>query len=139
MSEQNFFNLDDLTQGIRRTLAEGLETRIFPGDQAMLSVVRAAPNRAGSLHSHPEEQWGVLLEGSGVRIQDGVERPVTKGDFWRTPGGVEHSFVAGPEGAVILDIFSPPRNEYRVAGSGFDARAPGGEARSGRAGQQSDA
>lgn len=119
MSEQLFFNLDDLTQGIRRTLAEGLETRVFPGDQAMLSVVRAGPNKAGSVHAHPEEQWGVLLEGSGVRLQDGVEHPVGQGDFWRTPGGVEHAFTAGPEGAVILDIFSPPRGEYRVAGSGF--------------------
>lgn len=119
MSEHTFFNLDDLSQGIRRTLADGLETRIFPGDRAMLSVVRAAPNKAGSVHSHPEEQWGVLIEGSGARIQDGVEHPVKKGDFWRTPGGVEHGFVAGPEGAVILDIFSPPREEYRAAGSGF--------------------
>ena len=125
MTEQLFFNLDDLAQGIRRKLAEGLETRIFPGDQAMLSIVRAAPNKAGSVHAHPEEQWGVLLEGSGVRVQDGVEHPVRKGDFWRTPGGVEHGFIAGPEGAVILDIFSPPRDEYRVAGSGFGGKAKG--------------
>lgn len=126
MSDQFFFNLDDLAQGIRRTLAEGLETRVFPGDRAMLSIVRAAPNRAGSVHKHPEEQWGVLLEGSGVRIQDGVEHPVGKGDFWRTPGGVEHGFVAGPEGAVILDIFSPPRDEYRAAGAGFGTEPPAG-------------
>lgn len=119
MSEQLFFNLDDLAQGIRRTLAEGLETRIFPGERAMLSVVRAEPNKAGRVHAHPQEQWGVLLEGSGVRLQDGVEHAVRKGDFWRTPGGVEHGFTAGPEGAVILDIFSPPRDEYRVAGAGF--------------------
>lgn len=119
MTDQLFFNLGDLSQGIQRTLADGLDTRIFPGDHAMLSIVRAAPNKAGSVHAHPEEQWGVLLEGSGVRVQGGIEHPVSKGDFWRTPGGVEHTFIAGPEGAVILDIFSPPRDEYRVAGSGF--------------------
>ncbi len=126
MSDATIFNLDDLDQGIRRKLAEGLETRVFPGERAMLSVVRAAPNAEGRLHSHPEEQWGVLLEGSGVRLQDGVEHAVRKGDFWRTPGGVEHSFTAGPEGAVILDIFSPPRDEYRAAGSGF-ATGDGGD------------
>jgi quercetin dioxygenase-like cupin family protein len=119
MAETLFFNLHDPDQGIRRQLSEGLETRVFPGEHAMLSVVRVAPNGEGTLHSHPEEQWGVLLEGSGVRLQDGVEHPVEAGDFWRTPGGIAHSFRAGPEGAVVLDVFSPPREEYRKAGAGF--------------------
>ena len=121
MSEQHFFNIDDMSQGISRTLADGLETRIFPGEQAMLSVVRIGANKSGEAHSHPQEQWGVLLEGSGVRTQDGVEHAVKAGDFWQTPGNMTHSFRAGTEGAVVLDVFSPPRDEYRQAGSGFNA------------------
>ena len=119
MSDPTFFNLHDLAQGIRRQLSDGLEARIFPGDNVMLSVVRIAPNREGQVHSHPEEQWGVLLEGSGVRVQDGVETAVSAGDFWQTPGNVTHGFTAGPEGALVLDIFSPPRDEYRRPGAGF--------------------
>lgn len=116
---QHFHNLADVTQGIARELAPGVTTRIFPGEQAMLSVVTIAPNGEGTLHSHPEEQWGVLLEGSAVRIQGGEEIQVKKGDFWRTPGGIPHTMRAGPEGCQVLDIFSPPREAYRVAGSGF--------------------
>ena len=116
-----FFNLSDLSNGVARTLAEGIETRVFNGDQAMLSVVSFEPSSEGSIHAHPEEQWGVLLTGSGVRIQDGVEVPVGEGDFWRTPGGVHHGFRAGPDGARVLDIFAPPREAYRKAGSGFEA------------------
>lgn len=67
MSKQHFFNLHDETQGIARQLAEGMTTRIFPGKNAMISVVRIAPNAAGTVHSHPQEQWGVLLEGRGRR------------------------------------------------------------------------
>jgi len=119
MGADNFFNIDNLDQGIQRTLAEGIETSIFVGDQAMLSVVRLDPNSAGSIHSHPQEQWGVCLEGSGVRIQNGEDVPFKKGDFWRTPGDVEHGIRVGAEGAVVLDIFAPPRDEYRTAGSGF--------------------
>ncbi len=126
MPDQSFFNLNDLSQGIHRMLADGIETRIFPGEQAMLSVVRAEPGAAGSLHSHPQEQWGVMLKGSGIRIQDGVEHAVQEGDFWRTPGGVEHGFTAGPEGAVVLDIFAPPREEYRRGGTGFGDGAENG-------------
>lgn len=116
---ENFFNLNDPAQGIARVLAEGITTRVFPGDRAMLSIVRLEPNAEGKMHHHPEEQWGVLLEGSAERIQGGVKTTVKSGDFWRTPGDVPHTVKAGPEGAVILDIFSPPREEYRKAGSGF--------------------
>ncbi|MEE8258784.1 MAG: cupin domain-containing protein [Sphingomonadales bacterium] len=117
--EQFFYNLNDQAQGICRDLAPGLKTRIFPGDQAMLSIVTIAPNAEGQLHNHVEEQWGVMLEGSGVRTQGGEDVNVREGDFWRTPANVPHRFRAGPKGARILDIFSPPREEYRKPGSGF--------------------
>ena len=114
-----FHNLDDVAVGIARDLAPGLTARIFAGEHAMLSVVDVAPNAEGSLHHHPEEQWGVMLEGSATRVQGGEEIEVSKGDFWRTPGNVPHTLRAGPEGCRILDIFSPPRDDYRKPGSGF--------------------
>ena len=76
-----FHNLDAPVGGIPRELAPGLTTHIFPGEGAMLSVVTIAPNASGTLHAHPEEQWGVLLEGTAVRVQGGEEIPVKKGDF----------------------------------------------------------
>lgn len=119
MQKDNFFNLADMTQGIQRGLTEGLTARVFPGDQAMISVVTIEPGHKGKLHSHPEEQWGLLLKGSGTRTQDGEEIAVKEGDFWCTPGNVEHTFQAGSDGATVFDIFAPPRDDYKQAGSGF--------------------
>ena len=119
VNQEEFFNLNDLAQGLKRELAPGLNTRIFVGDNLMLSVVEIEPKCKGEVHSHPEEQWGVLLEGDGIREQEGVNFPVTAGDFWRTPGGVPHNFTAGPDGAKVLDIFSPPRKAYKKSGAGF--------------------
>jgi quercetin dioxygenase-like cupin family protein len=116
-----FHNLETTTDGLFRELGPGLTTRIFAGEQAMLSIVSIAPGAMGTMHHHPEEQWGVLLEGSAIRFQGGEEIAVRKGDFWRTPGGVPHTMRAGPDGAKVLDIFSPPRAEYRKAGKGFAA------------------
>ncbi len=113
------FSIGDDKQGIQRTLAEGITTRIFPGQNVMLSVVNVAPHSEGTTHSHPEEQWGVLLQGECVRIQGGEEIAMKAGDFWCTPGGVPHTVRTGAAGATILDIFSPPREEYRKSGSGF--------------------
>ena len=42
-----------------------METRIFPGKNVMISVVKINPDTSGQIHDHPQEQWGVLLEGSG--------------------------------------------------------------------------
>ena len=119
MADDGFFNLNNLEQGIARKLGEGIATRVFVGDNLMVSVARLEPNAAGKIHSHPEEQWGFLLEGDCVRIQDGKEVAAEVGDFWRTPGGVEHGIRAGANGATVLDIFSPPRDEYRKPGEGF--------------------
>ena len=117
------FSLHGDARGIVRKLGEGIDARIFPGENVMLSVVRVEPHSSGTIHSHPEEQWGVLLEGQCTRIQNGEEVEAVAGEFWCTPGGVSHSVRTGATGAVILDIFSPPRAEYKQAGAGFGTAA----------------
>lgn len=56
----NFFNLDALKQDLSRQLADGMITRVFADDDAMISIVRIEPNMSGSVHSHPEEQCGLF-------------------------------------------------------------------------------
>ena len=119
MRPENFFNLEDLTGGISRELAPGITTNVFAGDQAMISVVRIEPHARGTLHHHPEEQWGFCHEGSGERTQGDITVAVSKGDFWRTPGNIPHTIEAGPSGLVVIDVFAPPRRGYETAGSGF--------------------
>ena len=117
------FNTQDETRGIHRVLGPGLSTRIFVGDNVMLSVVCIEPNSEGTVHSHSEEQWGLLLEGTCVRIQGDEEVHMKAGDFWQTPGGVRHGIRTGDVGAKVLDVFSPPREEYRKPGEGFGESA----------------
>ncbi len=113
------FNVNVESQGIARKLADGLNVRIFVGENVMLSVVHIEPNSVGKIHSHIEEQWGFLVEGECIRIQGDEEFSAKAGDFWHTPGNVLHGIRTGAVGAVVLDIFSPPRQEYRKAGDGF--------------------
>ncbi|NIP76032.1 MAG: cupin domain-containing protein [Xanthomonadales bacterium] len=120
MSAEHFFNIDSAEGGIPRELAPGVTTTVFPGDQAMVSIVRIEPNTRGSLHHHPEEQWGYCIEGSGTRFQgDAAVAVVKAGDFWRTPGNVPHTVESGDDGMVVLDVFAPPRKAYTQPGSGF--------------------
>ncbi|MGI9521406.1 MAG: hypothetical protein ACR2PG_07125 [Hyphomicrobiaceae bacterium] len=66
----------------------------------MLSFVDIEPDAIGTLPHYPEDQWVVLLEGSGVRVQGDVQIAVKKGDFRRTSGKVPQSLRAGPEGRL---------------------------------------
>ena len=114
------FNIDDLAQGICRKLSDGIETRIFTGQNAMLSVVRLKPHSSGQVHSHLEEQWGILIKGECTRIQGDEEIEMFAGDFWYTPSNVSHGIRTGDSSATVIDIFSPPRDAYRTSGEVFD-------------------
>ena len=61
MSKIEKYRIDSAEGGIERKLAEGLSTVIFPGEKAMLSVVTIEPNAMGKMHSHAEEQWGLVI------------------------------------------------------------------------------
>ncbi len=113
------FNRYSDTKAILRQLGEGINTRIFVGQHSMLSFVRIEPNTQGSIHSHPEEQWGILLEGNCIRIQDDIELEMNEGDFWYVPPDILHGISTTDHPAVILDVFSPPRPAYQTEGHGF--------------------
>jgi quercetin dioxygenase-like cupin family protein len=117
MGREWFHNLRE--GGIPRTLSDGISARVFPGTHVMLSVVEIEPWSMSPVHAHPNEQWGVCLEGEWIRIQDGVEYPVMAGDFWETPPNVPHGGRALGARCMVLDIFAPPRDDYRRAGSGY--------------------
>jgi quercetin dioxygenase-like cupin family protein len=67
------FQLDGDPRGIARKLAKGIHASIFPGENVMLSVMRVEPHSTGTVHSHPEEQRDVLLDGEYVRMQGGED------------------------------------------------------------------
>jgi quercetin dioxygenase-like cupin family protein len=96
-----------------RTIAPGTEIQVVSGDKIMLSFVEVKPGGVVPLHSHPHEQAGICLEGAMEFTIGGETRIVRKGDGWMIPGGVMHSVRALEEGARALDIFSPPREDYK--------------------------
>ena len=96
-----------------KTIAPGTEIQIAYGDKIMLSFVEVKPGGVVPMHSHPHEQAGICLEGAMEFTIGGETRIVRKGDGWMIPGGVMHSVKALEEGARALDIFSPPREDYK--------------------------
>ena len=98
---------------VPRELAPGVAARIASGKKVMLSLVTLAPNAVVPDHAHPHEQVGMMVSGAMELTVAGETRTLSGNAIYLVPGGVPHKAVAGPEGAVALDAFSPPREEYR--------------------------
>ncbi len=94
------------------TLIEGVKARFFAGERMMFSLVELAPGVTLPLHSHPHEQMGYVLEGSLKIKTPSGETALFPGDFYRLSGDEPHEAVAGENGALVLDVFSPVREEY---------------------------
>lgn len=89
---------------VRRTLNEGAHT--------MLCELRLDRGSHVPPHTHPHEQIGYLASGR-FRFRIGETwRELEAGDSWCVPGNVDHE-VEVIEDSIAIDIFSPPRDEYR--------------------------
>ena len=94
-------------------LADGVTAKALFGDGAMLNLVELEPNAIVARHSHPHEQLGLILRGSMTLVVAGTDHVLEEMDGYTLPGGVEHEGIAGPEGALVLDVFQPVREDYR--------------------------
>ncbi len=87
----------------------GVHIQPVPGDRLLLCRVTIDPHSEAPVHTHDEEQMGIVLSGSGDFHLDGQTRQVGPGDTYHAPPGVAHGLLAGAERCTVIDVFSPPR------------------------------
>ena len=102
---------------------EGVHGRIVHGDRLTFGVLELDPGSEVPEHSHDNEQLGMCLEGSLVFRVGDETRELGPGDTWCIAGNVPHEVQVGDDGAVVIDVFNPPRDEWRDA-ERVDARQP---------------
>lgn len=82
------------------------------GENLMLSYLQMDAGAEIPLHDHPHEQGGMLLQGK-LELTIGEEvRTVEAGAMFLIPPNVPHRAVAIDGPAVVLDVFSPIREDY---------------------------
>ncbi len=89
---------------VRRTLTDG--------DRLMLIEVTLEKDAVVPMHTHPHEQTGYLVSGRFLFELGDEKRELGAGDCWLVPSNVPHQ-VTALEDSVFIDVFSPPREEYR--------------------------
>lgn len=94
---------------------DGVHGRVVHGDRLSLGVVELDPGSVVPEHSHEHEQLGVCLSGT-VLFRVGEEsKELGPGETWCIPSNAPHEVRTGPNGAVVVDVFAPPRDDWREA------------------------
>jgi quercetin dioxygenase-like cupin family protein len=111
--KQYFISLENAPK-IR--MMKGLETTILTGlhgEKMMMVLSATLPGHTVPLHSHPQEQIGIVYGGKAtLRIGD-EEKNVKKGDLYRIPANVPHGDICvGEKPFIMLDIFHPVREDF---------------------------
>ena len=104
---------DELAELPRQELFGGFVARAVHGEQLTLAVVEIEPGATLPEHHHANEQFGMVLRGSATFRVGGETRELRPGSIWRIAADTPHTLVAGPEGAEVIDVFSPPRDDWR--------------------------
>ena len=93
----------------------GLDRRTLGcSERLLIAEFRARPGVEVPRHSHPHDQVGYVVSGEvELSIADEKER-CAPGDSYSIPGGIEHGARFLTE-CVVIDCFSPPREDYRRA------------------------
>ena len=93
---------------------DGIVGRTVHGERVTLSLLELDAGAVVPEHAHANEQVGILLEGSVTFTIGGEIRELGPGATWRILAHVPHSVVVGAEGALIVEVFSPVRDDWHA-------------------------
>jgi quercetin dioxygenase-like cupin family protein len=93
---------------------DGVLSRSVHGQSAALAVVELSAGSVVDMHQHPNEQIGIVLRGSLDLTIGAEQRTVVAGDTYNIPPNIPHRAVAGQDGCVVIDVFSPPRSDWHT-------------------------
>jgi quercetin dioxygenase-like cupin family protein len=96
-------------------VAAGITRQMIYGDRLMVCRLTLAPNTVTAVHSHPHEQITLVERGRAQFFIEGQSRIVSAGEVLVLPSHCEHGATMLDEEVVLVDIFSPPREDFIAA------------------------
>ena len=110
----------DLGRADAQRIWDGVAGRTVHGERITLSLIELDPGVTVPEHHHANEQMGVVVSGSLTFTVGGETRELGPGEAWCITADVPHSVVAGPEGTILVEVFSPIREDW----AGLEQAAP---------------
>lgn len=106
-------NLIDITDApLLEVWGDAVRARRVQGERITLALVELGPNAVVPEHHHLAEQMGMVITGEMHFTVDGETRVLGPGGAWRILSDRPHNVTAGPDGAVVIDVFTPVRADW---------------------------
>jgi quercetin dioxygenase-like cupin family protein len=104
----------------RERLGDGIVRQMVYGERLMICRLTFAPGTITAAHDHVHEQMTIVEKGTVRFILRSDEKIFGPGDVLLIPSGFWHGATILDEEVVLVDIFSPVRQEFlgRSAGEG---------------------
>ena len=94
-------------------LGKGQKRRILGyGGKLMMVEMTFEKGAVGEVHTHPHEQVCYILKGSFEFELDGKKEVLYPGDSVYVPSGKPHGVKALEEESMIVDVFTPIREDF---------------------------
>jgi quercetin dioxygenase-like cupin family protein len=93
-------------------VAEGIDRQIVWGERVMVCRLRLDPHVVTAVHSHTHEQLVIVQRGRVTFHVEGREHVASPGDILCFPSGIQHGATMLDEEVVLIDIFSPIREDF---------------------------
>jgi quercetin dioxygenase-like cupin family protein len=96
----------------KQTVAEGITRQMVVGKNIMVCRFTFDPFVVTDEHTHPHEQVTLVVKGKVKFTVSGQERIVSPGDVLHFPSNNRHGATMLDEEVVLIDIFSPIREDF---------------------------
>ena len=93
-------------------IAQGIDRQMVVGQKIMICRLRFDAFVDTPVHSHPHEQMTFVERGRVLFTIGETERIAKAGDTLHFPSGVWHGATMLEEEVVLIDIFSPIREDF---------------------------
>jgi quercetin dioxygenase-like cupin family protein len=98
-------------------LSEGIERQTISGDRLMVCRLRIAARTVTPVHAHEHEQITIVERGRALFTVSGRQRITAPGDVLHFPSWCEHGATVLDDEVVLIDIFTPVRQEFLASAS----------------------
>ena len=93
-------------------LGKGIVRQMIHGERLMICRLTLAPGTVTAAHDHVHEQMTIIEKGRVRFVLGSGEQVFGPGDILLLPSGVWHGATMLDEEVVLIDIFSPIREEF---------------------------
>ena len=91
---------------------DAVRARRVDRERITIAEGEMAPNPVVPQPRHENKHHGKVIQGVMHFTIDGETRTLGPGGTWRILSNLPHDVVAGPEGAVVIDVFNPTRADW---------------------------